>query len=331
MNILKNKSLLVTGGTGSFGKAFLNYIIKKKIKLKRLVIFSRDEFKQDELRKKYDTKNYKFIRYFIGDIRDKDRLSFALEDIDFVIHAAAMKQVPTSEYNPFECIKTNVIGAQNLIETSLQKKVKKIIALSTDKAAAPINLYGASKLCSDKLFVAANNFAGKNNIIFSIVRYGNVMGSRGSVIPLFFKQKKNNEITITDKRMTRFNILLEDSIQMVLWSLQNSIGGEILVPKIPSVRIMDLAKAIAPNSRIKIIGTRPGEKIHEELITKSDSSNTYDIGKYYSIVSEDCIKKFKKKFPKAKKVASDFNYTSETNRQFLNKNEILKMLKHYEY
>ena len=331
MNILKNKSLLVTGGTGSFGKAFLNYIIKKKIKLKRLVIFSRDEFKQDELRKKYDTKNYKFIRYFIGDIRDKDRLSFALEDIDFVIHAAAMKQVPTSEYNPFECIKTNVIGAQNLIETSLQKKVKKIIALSTDKAAAPINLYGASKLCSDKLFVAANNFAGKNNIIFSIVRYGNVMGSRGSVIPLFFKQKKNNEITITDKRMTRFNILLEDSIQMVLWSLQNSIGGEILVPKIPSVRIMDLAKAIAPNSRIKIIGTRPGEKIHEELITKSDSSNTYDIGKYYSIVSEDCIKKFKKKFPKAKKVASDFNYTSETNRQFLNKNEISKMLKHYEY
>ncbi len=190
MNILKNKSLLVTGGTGSFGKAFLNYIIKKKIKLKRLVIFSRDEFKQDELRKKYDTKNYKFIRYFIGDIRDKDRLSFALEDIDFVIHAAAMKQVPTSEYNPFECIKTNVIGAQNLIETSLQKKVKKIIALSTDKAAAPINLYGASKLCSDKLFVAANNFTGKNNIIFSIVRYGNVMGSRGSVIPLFFKQKK---------------------------------------------------------------------------------------------------------------------------------------------
>ncbi len=327
MNILKNKSLLVTGGTGSFGKAFLNYIIKKKIKLKRLVIFSRDEFKQDELRKKYDTKNYKFIRYFIGDIRDKDRLSFALEDIDFVIHAAAMKQVPTSEYNPFECIKTNVIGAQNLIETSLQKKVKKIIALSTDKAAAPINLYGASKLCSDKLFVAANNFTGKNNIIFSIVRYGNVMGSRGSVIPLFFKQKKNNEITITDKRMTRFNILLEDSIQMVLWSLQNSVGGEILVPKIPSVRIMDLAKSIAPNSRIKIIGTRPGEKIHEELITKSDSSNTYDIGKYYSIVSEDYIKKFKKKFPKAKKVASDFNYTSGKNAHFLNKNEILKMLK----
>ena len=282
MNILNNKSLLVTGGTGSFGKAFLHYIIKKKFKLKRLVIFSRDEFNQDELRKKYDTKKYKFIRYFIGDIRDKDRLSFALEDIDYVIHAAAMKQVPTSEYNPFECIKTNVIGAQNLIETSLQKNVKKIIALSTDKAAAPINLYGASKLCSDKLFVAANNFTGKKNIIFSIVRYGNVMGSRGSVIPLFLKQKKNNEITITDKRMTRFNILLEDSIQMVLWSLQNSIGGEILVPKIPSVRITDLARVIAPHSRIKIIGTRPGEKINEELITKSDRNNTYHIGKYYN-------------------------------------------------
>ncbi len=322
-----NKSILITGGTGSFGKAFLDFIIKNKISFKRIVIFSRDEFKQSEMMKIYDPNKIKSLRYFIGDIRDKDRLSYALDNIDFVIHAAAMKQVPASEYNPFECIKTNVLGAQNIIEISLQKNIKKVIALSTDKAAAPVNLYGATKLCSDKLFVAANNFKGKKDTKFSIVRYGNVMGSRGSVIPLFLDQKNKNELTITDLKMTRFNILLNDSIKMVLWSLKKSLGGEILVPKIPSVKIIDLAKVIAPNCSLKIIGTRPGEKIHEELITKSDSLNTYDIKNYYIIIPPNSQKKFKKKFPFAKKVDPNFSYSSDKNKDFLTKKEISKILK----
>ena len=326
MKNFKNKSLLITGGTGSFGKAFIDYVIKKKYNFKKIIIFSRDEFKQYEMSKIYDPNKYKFIRYFIGDVRDQSRLFFALEGIDYVVHAAAMKQVPTSEYNPIECIKTNINGAQNIIETCLGKNVKKVIALSTDKAAAPINLYGASKLCSDKLFIAANNFKGKRETMFSIVRYGNVMGSRGSVVPLFRKQKKKKFVTITDTRMTRFNILLEDSIKMVLWSFENCIGGEILVPKIPSIKIIDLAEVIAPKSNIKIIGTRPGEKIHEELITESDSINTYDIGKYYTIIPNALFKKLKNKFPKAKKVRSNFSYSSGNNKDFLNKDEIRKIL-----
>ena len=326
-NIFRNKSLLITGGTGSFGRSFLKYVISKKIPFKRVVIYSRDEFKQSEMMKVFDPSKNKILRYFIGDIRDKDRLSYALENIDYVIHAAAMKQVPASEYNPIECIKTNILGAQNIIEACLEKNIKKVIALSTDKAASPVNLYGATKLCSDKLFVAANNFKGKKSTIFSIVRYGNVMGSRGSVLPLFLEQKKSNRLTITDLKMTRFNILLNDSIKMVLWSLQNSLGGEILVPKIPSIKIIDLAKVIAPNSKITIIGTRPGEKIHEDLITKNDAPNTFDIKNYYVILQPKIIKEFKKKFPFAKKVKLDFSYSSDNNEDFMSKKEISKILK----
>ena len=239
---LKNKSILITGGTGSFGSAFLDYILKYD-QPKRVVIFSRDELKQFELQKKYDLKKYNNLRFFIGDVRDKERLNTALNGIDYLIHAAALKQVPTAEYNPMETIKTNVIGAQNIIECSFNNKVKKVIALSTDKAAAPINLYGATKLCSDKLMIAANNIKGKSKITFSVVRYGNVMASRGSVIPEFIKQSKKGIINITDKRMTRFNISLIDSVKMVLWSISNCIGGEILVPKLPSYRVVDLAKS----------------------------------------------------------------------------------------
>ena len=253
----------------------------------------------------------------------------AFKGIDFVVHAAALKQVPTAEYNPFETIQTNIIGAQNIIEASLNNKVKKVIALSTDKAAAPINLYGATKLCSDKLFLAANNIKGSQKISFSVVRYGNVMGSRGSVIPEFIRQSKNsNIITVTDKRMTRFNISLADSIEMVNWSLNNCIGGETLIPKIPSYRITDLVKAISPKSKIKIVGIRPGEKIHEELITSSDSFQTYDIGKYYVILqnSDSKATNFYKKNYKSKKVKEGFSYSSGTNTNFLSIDRIKDLI-----
>ncbi len=251
---LNHKSILITGGTGSFGTKFVNFITKKYPKIRRLVIFSRDELKQFELSKNYNGNDYSYIRFFIGDVRDKDRLQMALRDIDYVIHAAALKQVPTAEYNPFEAIKTNILGAQNIIESSLSSNVKKVIALSTDKAAAPVNLYGATKLCSDKLFLAANNIKGNKNISFSVVRYGNVMGSRGSVIPEFLKQsKKNNKILITDKRMTRFNISLQESVKMVDWSIKNCIGGETIIPKIPSYNVLDLANAINSNAKLSIL------------------------------------------------------------------------------
>ena len=326
----KNKSILITGGTGSFGTSFLRFILSNYKNYKRVVIFSRDELKQFELSKKFPEKKYKNLRYFIGDVRDKNRLNMAFKNIDYVVHAAALKQVPTAEYNPFETIQTNIIGAQNIVEASLNNGVKKVIALSTDKAAAPVNLYGATKLCSDKLFIAANNIKGDKKISFSVVRYGNVMGSRGSVIPEFIRQSKlNNLVTVTDKRMTRFNISLTDSIEMVNWSLNNCIGGEILVPKLPSYKITDLVEAIAPKSKIKVIGIRPGEKIHEELITSSDSFQTFDIGKYYIILQNNhqkVLNYYNRKF-KCKKVKEGFSYSSGTNSKFLKVSDIKKLIR----
>jgi UDP-N-acetylglucosamine 4,6-dehydratase/5-epimerase len=282
--MLTNRAILITGGTGSFGKAFVRIVLARYPGIQRLVIYSRDELKQYEMAQEFPESRYKAMRYFIGDVRDQDRLRRALEDIDTVVHAAALKQVPAAEYNPFECIKTNVLGAQNLIESCLDKSVRCVVALSTDKAAAPINLYGATKLCSDKLFVAANNIKGKRDIRFSVVRYGNVMGSRGSVIPFFLEKCKSGVLPITDPAMTRFNISLQEGVDMVLWSIENAWGGEIMVPKIPSYRITDVARAIAPECEQHVTGIRPGEKIHEEMITSSDSQNTVDLGRYYAIL-----------------------------------------------
>ena len=335
--MFKNKTILITGGTGSFGKALLKYLLLNHKDIKKIIIFSRDELKQFELSVQFNEKKYPNIRYFLGDIRDKDRLYRAMEDVDFVIHAAALKQVPAAEYNPFEVIKTNVIGAQNIVEACLNSNVKKVIALSTDKACAPINLYGATKLCSDKLFISANNIVGKRNLSFSVVRYGNVMGSRGSVIPEFFKQKKAGYINITDKNMTRFNITMQQSIDLVLWTLKNSIGGEIFVPKIPSYRILDLARAIAPTAKINIVGLRPGEKIHEELITKSESINTVILQKYYAILTpliNSSNEKFKKNYlnkKKGKEIKEIFSYTSDTNKKFLSIKKIKELIKTIDY
>jgi len=328
-SFLSNSSILVTGGTGSFGKKFVENIIKKNIKFKRLVIFSRDELKQSEMEQKYPLSKYPNIRFFIGDIRDLDRLKRAFHNIDYVIHAAALKQVPAAEYNPTEFIKTNIIGSQNIIEAAIDKNVKKVIALSTDKAASPINLYGATKLCADKLFVAANNYVGLNRLSFSVVRYGNVLGSRGSIVPYFLKTASKKYLNITDKRMTRFNITLDDAIEMVFFSLINSIGAEIFVPKIPSFKIMDLAKSVGPNCKINFIGIRPGEKIHEEMISSSDSFNTIDIGKYFIIlpkVDKKTINKYKKKF-KIKKFKENTSYNSGTNSSFLNIKQIRDLIK----
>ncbi|CAM5523083.1 UDP-N-acetylglucosamine 4,6-dehydratase (inverting) [Eoetvoesiella caeni] len=282
--MLNNKSVLITGGTGSFGKAFVRTILTRYPGVKRLVIFSRDELKQFEMAQQFSDREYPALRYFIGDVRDADRVRRAMEGVDIVIHAAALKQVPAAEYNPFECIKTNVLGAQNVIEACFDTEVKKVVALSTDKAAAPINLYGATKLCSDKLFTAANNVKGKRDLRFSVVRYGNVMGSRGSVIPFFLQRRKTGALPITDPAMTRFNISLQDGVDMVLWALEHAQGGEIFVPKIPSYRITDIAEAIGPDCEYPVVGIRPGEKIHEEMITASDSFNTVDLGRYFAIL-----------------------------------------------
>lgn len=282
--MLNKKSLLITGGTGSFGQAFVKTVLERFPDVKRLVIFSRDELKQFEMAQEFPAFVHQALRYFIGDVRDVHRLRRAMEGIDIVIHAAALKQVPAAEYNPFECIKTNVLGAQNVIEACLDTGVKRVVALSTDKAAAPINLYGATKLCSDKLFTAANNIRGQRDLRFSVVRYGNVMGSRGSVIPFFLERRKTGALPITDPNMTRFNISLQEGVDMVLWALENAQGGEIFVPKIPSYRIMDVARAVGPECEYPVIGVRPGEKIHEEMITGSDSFNTVDLGKYFAIL-----------------------------------------------
>ncbi len=317
--MLDDKSILITGGTGSFGKAFVRTVLERYPGIRRLVVYSRDELKQFEMSQVFSDRDYPGLRYFIGDIRDEARLRRALEGVDVVVHAAALKQVPAAEYNPFECIKTNVLGAQNLVEACLDAGVSRVVALSTDKAAAPINLYGATKLCSDKLFVAANNIKGSRDIRFSVVRYGNVMGSRGSVIPFFLERRKTGVLPITDTRMTRFNISLQEGVEMVLWSLENALGGEVLVPKIPSYRITDLAQAVGPECRIEVVGIRPGEKIHEEMITASDSPNTVDLGRYYAIlpsngaysVEEYCARH------DARRVEAGFSYNSGSNPEFL--------------
>ncbi len=282
---MDGKSVLITGGTGSFGQKFVETLFKQNPQVERVVIFSRDELKQFEMSQRFPHHKFPQIRFFLGDVRDKDRVKRALEGIDIVIHAAALKQVPAAEYNPFEFIKTNVLGAQNIVDACFDMDVKKVIALSTDKAAAPINLYGATKLCSDKLFVAANNMKGKRDIKFSVVRYGNVLGSRGSVIPYFLKKKKEGKtIPITDHRMTRFSITLQEGVAFVMKALDVMQGGEIFVPKIPSIRITDLAEAIAPELPQEIVGIRPGEKIHEEMVTETDGPNTLEFKDYYTIL-----------------------------------------------
>jgi UDP-N-acetylglucosamine 4,6-dehydratase/5-epimerase len=315
---LNHKSVLITGGTGSLGKALTKRIFSQFPEIKRLVIFSRDEQKQFIMAQEFPSSKYSAIRFFIGDVRDKERLLRAMNGVDYVIHAAAMKHVHLAEYNPSECIKTNVGGAENVIYAALEKGVKNVVALSTDKACAPINLYGATKLTSDKLFVAANNISGVNQIKFSVVRYGNVMGSNGSVIPFFIDKKKDGFLPITDVNMTRFNISLDGGVDMVLHAMENAWGGEIFIPKIPSYKITDVAEAIAPSLPHKIVGIRPGEKIHEEMITSSDSFHTYDMGKYYAIlpsVPKFSVTKFTESF-KAKKVEQGFTYNSGENTEW---------------
>lgn len=287
MTLDSSSRILITGGTGSFGKAFIADVLGRFPDICRVVVYSRDELKQWELQQNFPKDKYPQLRFFLGDVRDRDRMRRALEGIDTVVHAAALKQVPAAEYNPMEFINTNVLGAENLVQACLDSDVKRVVALSTDKAAAPINLYGATKLCSDKLFIAANNITGQRDLRFSVVRYGNVMGSRGSVIPFFLKQAKKGILPITDSEMTRFNISLSDGVDMVIWSLENALGGELFVPKIPSYRIVDVAEAIGPGCEKPIVGIRPGEKIHEEMITVSDSFTTVDLGPYYAILPSD--------------------------------------------
>ncbi|MDA9148568.1 UDP-N-acetylglucosamine 4,6-dehydratase (inverting) [Alphaproteobacteria bacterium] len=319
--MLNNKTVLITGGTGSFGKEFIKNLLSRYSDIKKIIIFSRDELKQLELKHKYPELEYPQLRFFIGDVRDKDRVKMACEGVDTIIHAAAMKQVDTAEHNPTECILTNINGAENIIHAALQCGVKNVVALSTDKACAPINLYGATKLVSDKLFVAANNIKGSKDIKFSVVRYGNVMGSRGSVIPFFLKKKEEKFLPITHKEMTRFNISLNDGVNMVFYAVQNHLGGEIFVPKIPSYKIMDVAKAIAPQTEYRVIGIRPGEKLHEEMITDMDSINTIDLGKYYVILPSISMKYSEQDFldhHKGVKVPFGFKYNSGTNTEWEN-------------
>lgn len=333
--MLNESSILITGGTGSLGKRLVRRILRDFPRIKRLVVFSRDELKQFEMAQRFSPKDYPQIRYFIGDIRDPDRVARSLEGIDTVIHAAALKQVPTAEYNPFECIKTNIIGAQNLIEACIDAGVKNVVALSTDKAAAPINLYGATKLCSDKLFVAANNIHGQHDIRFSVVRYGNVMGSRGSVIPFFLKQRETGLISITDPQMTRFNISLDSGVDLVLHALQSSKGGEIYVPKIPSYRITEVAKAIAPDCKQEIVGIRPGEKLHEEMITTSDAPNTLETEKNYVIVPmlygrtpSDLLTEYAA-YHGGRPVGRDFRYNSGENKEWLSAEELRDLIREH--
>ncbi|MFD0963007.1 UDP-N-acetylglucosamine 4,6-dehydratase (inverting) [Pseudofulvibacter geojedonensis] len=320
---LNNKSILITGGTGSFGKMFTKLILERFPKVDRLVIFSRDEQKHFQMAQEFPESKYPQIRYFIGDVRDLKRLESAFEGINVVIHAAAMKHVHLAEYNPMECVKTNINGAENVIDAALKCGVESVVALSTDKAAAPINLYGATKLASDKLFIAANNIKGKRNIKFSVVRYGNVMGSNGSVMPFFLNKKKAGDLflPITDKKMTRFNISLQDGCEMVFYAIEKAWGGEVFVPKIPSYNIVDVATAIAPELEQRVVGVRPGEKLHEEMITSSDSYNTVDLGKYYAILPQQSpystysIEDYKKAF-NAVSVPKGFSYDSGSNTEW---------------
>ena len=327
-----NKSILITGGTGSLGKALTRHILKKYPEIRRLIIFSRDEQKQFQMAQEFTTQEHPQIRFFIGDVRDKERLIRAFQDIDYVIHAAAMKHVHIAEYNPDECIKTNIGGAENVVDACLKTNVKRVVALSTDKACAPINLYGATKLTSDKLFIAANNIKGENPIRFSVVRYGNVMGSNGSVIPFFInKKKEEGKLPITDPNMTRFNISLKGGVDMVMYALENAWGGELYVPKIPSYKIMDIAEAIGPECEKPIVGIRPGEKVHEEMITPSDSFYTYDLGKYYAILPTTHmwdLKEYLNMF-NAIRVPQGFSYNSENNSEWETVEGLRRLIKEH--
>ncbi len=328
--MFKNKSILITGGTGSFGKKFVKTILKNNKDLKKLIIFSRDELKQYEMARNFPQQQYPSIRFFIGDVRDKERLETACKGVDYIIHAAALKQVPAAEYNPIEFIKTNILGSENLIHAAIKNNIKKVVALSTDKAAAPINMYGASKLVSDKLLIAGNHIKGNRDLSFTAVRYGNVMGSRGSVIPFFIKEAANGYLPITNPEMTRFNITLAQAVEMVIWAINNSIGGEIFVPKIPSYLITDLAEAIGPNCKKNIVGIRNGEKIHEEMITYADSFNTYDIDKYFVIIqpsNEIEFERFHKSFKVFKPIEKGFSYNSQNNKDFLTIEQLRKLIK----
>lgn len=327
--MLENKSILITGGTGSLGKALTQHILSVYPRVRRLVIFSRDEQKQFQMAQEYPEKDFPQIRFFIGDVRDKSRLVRAFHGVDFVIHAAAMKHVPIAEYNPDECVKTNIGGAENVIHASFETSVERVVALSTDKACAPINLYGATKLTSDKLFIAANNIKGDSPIRFSVVRYGNVMGSNGSVIPFFLKKRAEGILPITDPEMTRFNISLQGGVQMVMHALEHAWGGELFVPKIPSYKIMDVAEAIGPECEKPIVGIRPGEKVHEEMITASDSFYTYDLGKYYAILPATHQWKLKEYIHTfgAKKVENGFRYNSGENTQWESVETLRRLIK----
>jgi UDP-N-acetylglucosamine 4,6-dehydratase/5-epimerase len=328
--MLNNKTILITGGTGSFGKKFIKTILNK-YNLNKVIVFSRDELKQFEMQQILPDNDKTPMRYFIGDVRDYHRLKMAMTGVDIVIHAAALKQVPACEYNPFEAVKTNIIGGQNVIDAAISCGVKKVIALSTDKAAAPINLYGATKLASDKLFVAANNYSGKHDIKFSVVRYGNVMGSRGSVIPFFQKKVDTGVLPITDDRMTRFNITIQEGVNFVLQSLNKMWGGELFVPKIPSYKILDVAKAIAPNCKYEVVGIRPGEKLHEEMITETDALNSVEFEKYFVILPSTQlwdIDKFRKESNSSVGKMCDFgfSYNSGTNKDFLSVERIKSLI-----
>lgn len=329
MTFDSSSRILITGGTGSFGKAFVARVLEQFPNIRRIVVYSRDELKQWELQQQYPAEKYPQLRFFLGDVRDQDRLRRALEQVDTVVHAAALKQVPAAEYNPMEFVKTNVLGAENLIQACLDSSVRRVVALSTDKAAAPINLYGATKLCSDKLFLAANNIKGRRDLRFSVVRYGNVMGSRGSVIPYFMEKAKTGELPITDPEMTRFNISMNDGIAMVNWSIVNGRGGELLVPKIPSYRITDVAEAIGPNCSKPVVGVRPGEKIHEVMITSSDSMCTFDMGKYFAILPSGRKDEqgYREAGIKMERVEPGFEYNSGTNSAFLSVEEIRELIR----
>jgi len=323
------KTVLITGGTGSLGQSIAKNFLSNK-KYKKIIIFSRDELKQSEMKKKFTQKEQQRLRFFIGDVRDLSRLIIACENVDIMVHAAALKQVDTAEYNPIEYIKTNIYGAQNVIEASYVKNIKKVIALSTDKASSPVNLYGATKLCSDKLFIAASNYLPKT--IFSVIKYGNVVSSRGSVIPMLIKQAdKNQAFTITDTNMTRFSLELNKCLEIIKWSIQNSFGGEVIIPKLKSYRILDLVKSISSKQKIKIIGVRSGEKLNEEMISIHEARYCYDIGSYYIIIpnmQNKIINYYKKKF-KAKIVKKDFEYNSKINKHFLSARELKKIIDKY--
>jgi UDP-N-acetylglucosamine 4,6-dehydratase len=331
MPFCSDSRILITGGTGSFGKAFITEVLRRHKDIRRLVVFSRDELKQWELQQQFPADRFPQLRFFLGDIRDQARLRRALQGIDTVIHAAALKQVPAAEYNPIEFIKTNVIGGENVVQSCLDTDVKRVIALSTDKAAAPINLYGATKLCSDKLFIAANNIRGTRDLRFSVVRYGNVMGSRGSVIPYFLEKARTGILPITDPAMTRFNISLREGVSMVLWALENALGGELFVPKIPSYRITDVAEAIGPSCKKSITGIRPGEKIHEEMITPSDSFTTVDLGSYYAILPSDrtIFRRYEEANIHTKPVEPGFAYNSGTNPFFLTVDQLRSLIQEH--